>query len=204
LREFASLATPDYSLLDTAPQDRLEVEQFIQRCFANTYKAQVTHYMPQLFSLRANQGELRGALGVRPATQPLFLECYLDDSIEALISQKIGRPVDRQRIIEVGQFAGEGAGAARTMIVQLTKYLHRKGYHWVVFTGTLSLRNAFSRLGLRPIELAEADPIRLALDEQAKWGSYYQHRPCVLFGDIAEGFAEIERLAGCSYSMREV
>ncbi|WP_083917786.1 thermostable hemolysin [Uliginosibacterium gangwonense] len=193
-----------HSLTEATSHHRFEVEQFIQRCFAATYSAHVTHFMPQLFSLRSKQSELLGALGVRPASQKLFLECYLDDPVEVLISRKLGRPVERQRIIEVGQFAGDGAGAARAMIVQLTEYLYRQGYHWVVFTGTSSLRNAFSRLGLRPVDVAEADPARLAHDEQAMWGSYYQHRPRVLFGDIAEGFATIGRMAASPYPMQEV
>ena len=43
--------------------DRCEIEQFIHDVFAKTYGANVQHFMPNLVSLRDEEGELVAAFG---------------------------------------------------------------------------------------------------------------------------------------------
>jgi hypothetical protein len=74
------------------------------------------------------------------------------------------------------------------MIALLTERLHREGFEWVVFTGTTGLRNAFCRLGLCPLDIQAATADRLPEDARAAWGSYYDHAPRVLVGNIQEGY----------------
>jgi hypothetical protein len=182
-----------HALAEQCREDRVAAERFISERFAATYGAQLTTFMPRLFSLRTAQGEMVGAFGLRPASQRLFLERYLDHPVEAVLGEALGMSVERQQIVEVGHFAGSGAGASRAMIIQLTARLHREGFRWVLFTGTAGLRNAFYRLGLDTIDIAPADPTRLDRREQLQWGSYYQHMPRVQFGDIAKGFSVLSR-----------
>jgi len=101
--------------------------------------------------------------------------------------------VDRRAIVEVGHFSGAFPGAVRVMIGLLTERLHREGFEWVVFTGTTALRNAFSRMGLSPIDVQAASIDRLPLDERAAWGSYYEHAPRVLAGPVREGYRAMHR-----------
>ena len=54
------------------------------------------------------------------------------------------------------------------------------------------LRNAFDRLHLSTVELADAQASRLVGD-RTHWGSYYDARPKLLFGDIAAGHAFLLR-----------
>ena len=180
-----------YSLAESCPSDRLAVERFIGERFAAAYGARLTSFMPRLLALRTTNGELVGACGLRSASQRLFVERYLDQPIEEAIGQELGITVERQQIVEVGQFAGVGAGAARAIILHLTASLFGEGVRRVTFTGTARLRNAFHRLGLEPIDIAVADPARLARDEQLQWGSYYHCQPRVQFGNIAEGFGRL-------------
>jgi len=70
----------------------------------------------------------------------------------------------------------------------LTERLHREGFEWVSFTGTTSLRNAFTRMGLSPIDIKAAEAACLPADEQTAWGRYYDHSPRVLVGNIREGY----------------
>jgi hypothetical protein len=56
----------------------------------------------------------------------------------------------------------------------------------VAFTGTPSLLNSFHRLGLAPCPIAPADPACVGT-ELADWGSYYEHRPQVMAGEILAG-----------------
>lgn len=190
--DVAQDASAAATLVESLGSDRAPVEGLIRTRFAAAYEAQISRFMPRLFGLRQVGGPLLGAFGLREAgKEALFLERYLDQPIEHAIAAQLGRPVDRESIVEVGQFAGSGAGAFRSLILHLTDRLHHDGRHWVVFTGTSALRNAFSRLGLQPRELGAADPMHLTSEERAGWGTYYQHAPRVMVGDIREGFARI-------------
>ncbi len=178
----------DFELFEHIKADRAVAERFIGQRFAESFGSRLEAFMPRLFTLRNRDGKVCGALGLRSASKRLFLEQYLDQRIEQSVSARIGRSVRRQSIVEVGHFSGTYPGAVRAMIRLLTERLHAEGYEWVTFTGTASLRNAFSRLGLSPLVLQAADINRLPPEERAAWGSYYDHEPQVLVGNITEGY----------------
>ncbi len=170
---------------------RAQVEALIQRRYIQRYQARVHRFMPHLLSLEGPDGELLGAVGYRPAVEgTLSLERYLDESIERAIGRRTHRPVERATVVEVGNLAADGRGAARRLIVGLTGLLAETGYRWVAFTGTAALVNSFHRLGLAPWALAPADPARVAA-ELADWGSYYAHRPQVMAGEILMGCRQL-------------
>lgn len=171
-------------------------EKFIGRCFAQSFGATVESFMPRLFAVGPNETEIFGAFGVRAASGRLFLDQYLDAPIEDLIAQHAGQRVDRRSVVEVGHFSGTFPGATRAMIALLTDRLYREGFEWVVFTGTAGLRNAFARLGLRPIDICPAEASRLPEEQRAAWGSYYEHLPRVLVGNIHEGFQHLRSAKG--------
>ena len=171
--------------------DRVIAERFISKRFAENFGSRVEVFMPRLFSLRNRDGDLCGAFGLRSANRKLFLEQYLDTPIDKAITARSGSTVERRAIVEVGHFSGAFPGAVRAMIGLLTERLHREGFEWVVFTGTAALRNAFSRLGLAPIDIQAATADRLPVEERAAWGNYYEHAPRVLVGNIQEGYRAI-------------
>jgi len=157
---------------------------FIRHRFKQTHRAQISHFMPQLFGLQSEDGALHGAAGCRPASAgALFLERYLDVPIEQAISERSGTQVARHQIVEVGNLAAQGLGTARALIVQLTSQLARQGFRWVTFTGTQELLNSFHRLGLAPQSLGLADPARMG-PALADWGRYYDSQPQVVYGEI--------------------
>jgi hypothetical protein len=166
---------------------RHNLESFIQARFAESYNARVTHFMPCLLALETPAGLVRGAVGLRGAeNRELFLERYLDLPIEQAIEQRSGRRLLRREIVEVGNLAASSPGAARLLIVALTDLLVAQGFRWVAFTGTSALLNSFQRLGLAPLGLGPADPLRLG-EERNAWGSYYDCQPQVTVGEIAGG-----------------
>jgi len=189
-----SVAAP-YTLHEHRGADRIEAERFIGDCFFDSFGSRIEAFMPRLFSVRNADGVICGAFGLRAGNRPLFLEQYLDAPIEAALAGRIGAPVVRSSVVEVGHFSGTFPGAVRAMITLLTGHLHHEGFDWVVFTGTVGLRNAFARLGLAPMDLGQADIARLPESQHAAWGSYYRHAPRVLAGNIHEGFAQM-RLDG--------
>lgn len=166
---------------------RAQAEDLIRRRYAACYQARIRHFMPVLLGLEGADGRLRGAVGCRRAQEGLlFLERYLGEPIERVLEHRVGRPVARATIVEVGNLAAESHGAARRLIVAVTGLLAQAGFGWVAFTGTPALLNSFRRLGLSPLPIAPADPARVG-SELADWGSYYAQRPQVMAGEILAG-----------------
>ena len=170
---------------------RAELEAFIQQRFRQVHGADIRHFMPELFGLDDAHGMLCAVAGVRRAAQGrLFLERYLDEPIEPLISAAADRPVDRAGIVEVGNLAASDTGSARLSIIAITYLLAMGGLEWVAFTGNIGLVNSFHRLGLKPVTLCPADPQRLG-EERHLWGRYYESRPWVHVGNIRAGFIHL-------------
>lgn len=171
-------------LLDEQVAGRHAVENFIHQHYARAYGADVRHFLPRLLVLH-DDTELQAALGFRRARgNRLFLERYLDISIEAALSLRLGRYVPRHGLVEVGNLVTAHAGGARWLIAALTGYLKGAGYDWAVFTAVPALRNAFTRLGVELVPLAPADPTRLDPEERALWGSYYATEPMVMAASV--------------------
>ncbi len=184
---------PDYVVQYVGPGEaaRAGLEAFIAAAFRKSYGAELSHFCDTLLGCRDGDGDWIAALGYSLAADgPLFLEQYLDAPLEQAIGARAGHAVERARIVEVGNLAAGHPGAARALIVSMTRLLHSHGLHWVAFTATTSLLNSFTRLRLKPGVLAEADPRRLP-DAGKAWGSYYHSQPQVMFGDIRYGYAQL-------------
>ncbi len=170
---------------------RASLEAFIAHSFRASYGAELRHFCDVLIGCRDSSGQWMAALGYSlGASGPLFLEQYLDVPLEQAIGERAGHAVARSQIVEVGNLAAAHAGAARALIVSMTRLLHGHGLHWVAFTATASLLNSFTRLRLQPGVLAAADPRRLP-DAGQCWGTYYHSQPQVMFGDIRYGYAQL-------------
>lgn len=79
--------------------ERLAVEQFIKKGFASAYGADIDITMPYVLAI--NNGKFKAALGIRTATENLFIEQYLDQPIEHHVRHKHA-VVDREHIAEIG------------------------------------------------------------------------------------------------------
>jgi hypothetical protein len=191
---FGQTETEQMSLDRALPDEprRRPFEDFIQQRFRKAHGADIRHFMPELFGMSNAAGELCAVAGIRMANLgQLFLERYLDDAIDPLISATAGQPVDRSSIVEVGNLAASDTGSARMSIIAITYLLATGGLEWVAFTGNVGLVNSFHRLGLNPVTLCAADPERLG-DERHHWGSYYESKPWVHVGNIRAGFIHLQ------------
>ena len=82
------------------------------------------------------------------------------------------------------------------MIFLLTQHLRAENFTWVSFTGTCALRNAFQRMGLTLLDIAPANSAYLPEAARSGWGSYYEHAPRVMAGEISSGFTALMRAPG--------
>ena len=176
-----------------AATDRLEIEHFIRDVFARRFDACVPIFMPELVARRDAGGRVVAAAGIRVASEPLYLEQYLDAPVECCIERLTGQRPARSRVAEVGQLAAASAGEGQRMIVELALRLSARRFEWVVATLTRELQQRFARMGIRPLLLNKADPGRLSGGASA-WGRYYEHNPLVLAGHLPSAMTRLQGL----------
>lgn len=184
VEETASPA-PHFACHGVGDPARPRVEEFIRRVYDERYGARVRQFAPVLVSLSDGadpDAPVLAAAGYRVATQPLFLEHYLDVPIEHALAVDAARP-PRERIVEVGHLAAVRAGEGRRLILRLAQHLAGLQVEWVVSTLTEELRHLFTRMGVVPRALGAADPARLG-QAAHDWGRYYDHHPVVLAGHL--------------------
>ncbi|MDX8379602.1 MAG: thermostable hemolysin [Gallionella sp.] len=161
--------------------DRAEVEQFIRDVFFQVCAAKIKNYLPSLISLRDLDDKIIAAYGIRDAgAKPLFLEHYMNTSVEQLFSTQIGAPVARNDIVEIGNFSVAEMGWSRQLIGTIFDRLHTTSKQWAVFTAVQVVRNSLIKSGINPTILCDADKNTLPLSEQTEWGSYYEQNPQVM------------------------
>ncbi len=161
--------------------DRAEIERFISGIFHQAYGAKIRRFKPCLMSLRDQDNKLVAACGfISAAHEPLFLEKYLDQPVDAALSERVGFPVKRSDIVGVGNFSVAEPGMARYLITAIVDQLHATSKQWAVFTAVPVVRNAFIKMRMSPVILGDADINRLSPEEQAEWGSYYAQKPQVM------------------------
>lgn len=166
---------------DIDAADRQEVEQFVHDVFAKNYGADVQQFMPTLVSLRDENHQLVAAFGMRKAhLAPLFLERYLDQPIETLLSDRFNRAISRQQITEIGNLAVANPRNAGVLIAHVIQHSLDIGVEWCVATAHHSLQNGLIKGGRDVYALHPADKNRLSVSEQATWGSYYDNAPQVV------------------------
>jgi hypothetical protein len=185
--------TPERALavVATGSPQRDRIEACIADVYRARYGARICHWAPTLVGL-VDDERILAAAGYRDAAGPLFLERYLAAPVEAVLAARTGSRVTRREIVEVGHFAAAETGEGKRLLPLLARHLSQLGYRWVVSTATRELRVLLALLGMRPLALARADPGPLGADA-AHWGSYYEHEPVVVAGDLRRSRPVIER-----------
>ncbi len=171
---------------------RAAVEAFISDIFARRYGARLSQFAPVLVSLQDATGIVAAAGYRSAATGPLFLERYLGAPIEQVLAPHAEDLLPRLGIVEVGHLAAARSGEGRRLIALLGQHLAGQNFQWVVSTLTTELRHLFVRIGVTPLALGTADPAALGSQAQ-QWGSYYDHCPVVLAGNLRQALSQLAR-----------
>jgi len=173
------ILTPTHAL-------RPQVESFIKDMFQQHHNAQVDTFLPTLLAAFNESGNPNSVLGFRNAQdQPLYLEQYLNQSIETLIQSFSQNPVQRAQVVEIGNLASKNSASCQALFISIAQHLKNTNVNWITCTGTSVLRIVFRRLGIKAVAIHEADQNRLG-DKQYSWGSYYDHEPQVMLINVKE------------------
>lgn len=156
--------------------------EMIRRRYARAFGADLA---PSFETYRGHgSAPCRAALGYRRAGKDaLFLEAYLDESIETVARRCLGRPVPRDRIVEIGNFAADNALAMIALWGSVSNDLASTS-EVAVATLTQPLRRMFERVGIPFHVVADAHPDRIP-PTVSDWGHYYDLAPKVCVGEIA-------------------
>lgn len=160
---------------------RATLERFIHTVFRRVYGANITHYLPTLLSLHDQDEQVLAVCGLRRAeTGRLFLENYLEHSIETVLSKRINADVAREHIVEVGNLAVTELGITRSLLREVNRYFQTTDVEWVVFTAIPALRNSLGKLNVELEVLCDARLDQVPVAQRPDWGCYYDQQPQVM------------------------
>ena len=171
---------------------RREAEQFVTKRFQSEYGATVEYFLGRHI-LSYDERELKSVVGYHVADEsPLYLEQYLSAPVEHVIASRrdVNDSIDRFSVVEVGNLASTSPGSFRRLILSLCRYFYEGSLSWVVFTSTPQLLNTFKKLGLELVFLGDAHEGDLESGVE-QWGSYYEHKPTVVAGNIGYGLQQL-------------
>ena len=182
---------------------RAALEKQIAARFASQFDARIQQFLPYLLTLEIG-GRSSAVAGLRPgATGALFLERYLDNAAEQVISRTFHMPVDRSQVVEIGNLASSEAGSGYILFAVLAALLSEAGFRWVICTATPQVENMLRRMGFTPTRICVADPTRLG-DAARDWGSYYSVRPHVIAGDVRHAAERVQDDANIAAILRDL
>ncbi len=174
---------PAFSLNRPYSLQRPALEAYIGQQFESTYGASISEFLPMLSSMEC-QGRISAVAGIRAAQgNDLFIEQYLDESIETILSRRTNSSVNRSSIVEIGNLSATHRGATLLFFVVQIAMLHEAGVKWDVFAATKQVETIINKLNFVSLDLGPADPARLG-DDAGNWGSYYETQPNIHATDI--------------------
>ena len=153
----------------------------IQAGFAKHYGADVQEFMPLLACLGYSE-QRYCCFGLRSASQPLFINQYLEQPLAEHLQQWQCLP---SQCIELGNLVSTHSQATLAHFVVLAKALQQADKRKLVFCATAHIRNLLTRIGAPFAVLGDAKPERLA-DCGLSWGSYYKNTPQVCVVDVKQ------------------
>lgn len=173
-------------------EGRNRVEEFLSSGFEKIFSAKTKSYMPLILETSDDVNNTTACVGIRRLEEEsAFLECYLEGEIEDCLSNKLNKKIERNKVIEIGSIVSKEFGAGGWLIIAATAWLKGSGYDWAALTATDDLKKAIGKLGIELIDLVEAKPEALSVEERSNWGSYYEHNPVVYVADINEAYSQV-------------
>ncbi|MCW8922245.1 MAG: thermostable hemolysin [Gammaproteobacteria bacterium] len=186
------LPRPSFRWHAAEAADRSQIESYIADKFHSEYDADVSTFAPFLLGMHCKTG-LNAAVGVRPAqSSPLFIEQYLDASIEQSIQSPDGELVKREEVVEISNLVATRRGASQLLFIIVGSLMYEAGYRWVVFNATDKVERITRKFPFPIQVLCASKPERLG--ERAKeWGRYYETSPRVIVGDIRVAYEKAQK-----------
>ncbi|MGL4827854.1 MAG: thermostable hemolysin [Vibrio sp.] len=171
-----------------------EATSLVHERYQQAFDAHLITFMPAYLAL-LDQEEMKSVCGFRIAEhEPLFLEQYLDVPADVILSERFGCAIARGKLIEFGHLASFSRGLSAYHFRLIAQQLVAMGFEWCIFTATDPLHALMRRYGLQPTLIAKASSACIPNATQV-WGTYYQHSPRILAGNLVQGCERLNQLA---------
>ncbi|MFQ3234817.1 MAG: hypothetical protein ACI9C4_000368 [Paraglaciecola sp.] len=157
-------------------EGRKNVERFIEQGFLTSYNATISISMPWILAI--STGFFKAALGIRSATDPLFVEQYSEQPIECILHD-IYAPVLRSEIAEIGHLYSNAKKFTIPLFLTTAVSLFCNNYKFMVFAATENVLDLIERSGIAHQMITPADPDKLTKSNN-NWGAYYDTNPKVV------------------------
>lgn len=174
-----------------SPQ-RKNVEDYIATQFFKNHAAKVNSFLPFLLSAETKKN-ITSVIGfnLAEASESMFVEQYLDDKAESVISCLLNEGVSRCEIAEIGNLTSSYPGASQMMFILTISILYQLNIDWALFTATRQVQSMIKRLNIECLDICKARRESLLADS-GSWGSYYKNQPTVIAGNIKKAYAILE------------
>ena len=160
----------------------MQATEVVKEKFRSSYKASVEP-SPQYFAVTQDSEEhILSCAGITFADhRTLFSEQYLSQPIEAILSQRYEKMIDRSVIAEIGSLISHHRTAGMIMVNMVPLLAWCMGAQYLLCTVTPRVRQMMESCQIDFEPLLTADPQRLADDGGKNWGTYYSKLPVTGF-----------------------
>jgi len=154
--------------------NRVHAESFVQQRFSKVHNACIREFMPSLVTV--NHPNISACVGIRVATENLFIEHYLDMPIE---QAHPALNIPREHIVEVGNLVSTSRHATLLLFLVIASALYEAGFREMVFCATAQVATILKTAGADLYPIVEADGSRMG-DSLSEWGNYYDCNPIIM------------------------
>ncbi|AQP98694.1 thermostable hemolysin [Pseudoalteromonas aliena] len=164
-------------------EHRKALEDTVKEGFLVAYNATLTSFMPLLSQYTTCEGKC--TLGLRQATEPLFIEQYLAEPIEHFLPEH----TLRDKIFELGNLCSTHRKATLGHFIVVNEALQSVGAKYLVFCATKKVRALLRLLGVNCTEIAVANSF--VVEHPLNWGSYYANQPTVCVVSLEQAHQQV-------------
>lgn len=160
----------------------VQATEVVRQKFRSSYSASIEPN-PQYFAVTQDPADrILACAGITFADHRiLFSEQYLTQPIDAILSQRFEKRIERSNIVEIGNLVSHHLTAGMILVNMIPLLAWCMGGHYLLCTVTPRVRQMMESCQIDFEPLLTADPARLADDGGKNWGSYYAKSPVTGF-----------------------
>ncbi|MFM7138948.1 MAG: thermostable hemolysin [Candidatus Fonsibacter sp.] len=159
---------------------RVKAENFIIEKYRKNFSANIKKFPNILLALINREEEIVACCGIRTEKDGLFSQVYLKENIRKII-QRIKSSKENFKIFEIVNLTTSNPIASIKFVKELHRYMFDHQVKYVIFSGTMILRNFLLMMGLKLTVLAKAEINNISNPED--WGRYYDSDPHVCLAE---------------------
>ncbi|MFI9172195.1 thermostable hemolysin [Streptomyces lincolnensis] len=128
-------------------------------------------------------------------SRPLLVENYFQASAADTLAARADAVCEPTALVEVGPLASLEPGAGLALVRMLPAFCWCNGAEFIMCTITRPLAALLARIGIRFTPVTQAREDQLPVEQQGRWGTYYDTDPVAGYIDVRHFGAEISERA---------